>query len=294
MGWALIALILAGCAEVQLLGHTAKVVGDRVSPEGAAPEGVYKIGTPYQVDGVWYYPQEDPDYDATGIASWYGADFHGRPTANGDIYDLNEVSGAHQTLPLPSLVRVTNLENGRSLMVRVNDRGPFVNGRIIDLSRRAAQLLGFEQKGTARVRVQLLASPAPDAVFAAAGDRPSRPVAKTDPMLESPPMAHASLAPATPRTTAQTVDLNAQAVGHEPVRPTEIFIQVGAFAQMANAARLRSNLASFGEARLSPIRRNGAELYRVRVGPVPTVADADRKLHQLIAAGHHDARIVVD
>src|SRR6185436_8353681 len=100
------------------------------------------------------YPREDQFYDETGIASWYGSDFHGKATANGEQYDMETLTAAHRTLPLPVIVRVTNLENGRSLLVRVNDRGPYARGRIIDLSKRSAQLLGVYERGTARVRVQ--------------------------------------------------------------------------------------------------------------------------------------------
>jgi len=121
------------------------------------PRGVYKVGEPYQIGGIWYYPAEDYAYDETGIASWYGPDFHGKYTANGEVYDMNDLTAAHHTLPMPSLARVTNLDNGRSIVVRVNDRGPFAKGRILDMSRRGAQLLGFEQAGTAKVRVQILA-----------------------------------------------------------------------------------------------------------------------------------------
>ena len=145
-----LALALSACAETNFLLHTAKKMRD--GPSG----GVYKVGEPYQVGGVWYTPVEDYRYDETGIASWYGADFHGKATANGETYDMNEVTAAHKTLPMPSLARVTNLENGRSLIVRVNDRGPFVAGRIVDLSRRSAQLLGLEGQGTGKVRVQIL------------------------------------------------------------------------------------------------------------------------------------------
>ena len=108
---------------------------------------------PYMVGGRVYVPQEDPHYSAVGVASWYGSDFHGRDTANGEIFDANAISAAHPTLPLPSYVRVTNLGNGRSLIVRVNDRGPYAANRIIDVSRRAAHLLGFTDRGTAWVRV---------------------------------------------------------------------------------------------------------------------------------------------
>ena len=111
---------------------------------------------PYQVKGVWYYPRVDYGYDETGTASWYGPGFDGRPTSDGEIYDMNGLTAAHKTLPLPSVVQVTNLQNGRALQLRVNDRGPFVDGRLIDLSRRAAQLLGFESVGTAPVRVRVL------------------------------------------------------------------------------------------------------------------------------------------
>src|SRR5690606_16715705 len=106
--------------------------------------------------GVWYYPKEDWEYRETGIASWYGPGFHGRKTANGETYNQMDLTAAHPTLPMPVMVQVTNLENGRSIKVRVNDRGPFANGRIIDLSKRSAQLLGMEQKGTAKVLVEIL------------------------------------------------------------------------------------------------------------------------------------------
>lgn len=119
-------------------------------------KGVYKLGKPYKVNGKWYFPKEDFKYDEIGVASWYGPGFHLRPAANGEIFDMNLVSAAHKTLPLPSVVKVTNLDNGRSLLIRVNDRGPFVNDRIIDLSRKAAELLGMLSKGTAKVRVELM------------------------------------------------------------------------------------------------------------------------------------------
>ena len=95
--------------------------------------GVYKVGNPYQIDGTWYYPHEQPDYDETGIASWYGPTFYGHHTANGEMYDGAELTAAHRTLPMPVNVRVTNLDNGKSVVVRVNDRGPYAKGRIIDL-----------------------------------------------------------------------------------------------------------------------------------------------------------------
>lgn len=116
--------------------------------------GRYQVGKPYKVAGRWYHPKEDTNYDKIGRASWYGPNFHGRLTANGEIFDQNHLSAAHPTLPLPSYVRVTNLDNGRSVVVRVNDRGPFAHGREIDLSSRTADVLDFKNQGTAKVRVQ--------------------------------------------------------------------------------------------------------------------------------------------
>ncbi len=119
-----------------------------------------QLGQPYSVNGATYVPREGPGYDAVGIASWYGRRYHGRRTASGEIFDMNSATAAHPTLPFGTRVQVTNLENGRSLVLRINDRGPFVRRRIIDVSRRAAQALGFVQKGLARVRVQFV-QPAP-------------------------------------------------------------------------------------------------------------------------------------
>jgi rare lipoprotein A len=121
-----------------------------------APAPGQKVGRPYQIKGVWYTPRVQPDYDEVGLASWYGGHHQGRPTASGERFDLNRISAAHKTLPLPSVVEVINLENGKRLKVRVNDRGPFVAGRIIDLSQEAARKLGFETQGLAKVRVRYL------------------------------------------------------------------------------------------------------------------------------------------
>lgn len=119
--------------------------------------GIYKIGKPYQIAGRWYYPKEDYKYSETGVASWYGEDFNGKRTANGERYNMNTLTAAHRTLPLPCIVKVTNLQNGRSVVVRVNDRGPYVKDRIIDLSKHGAQLLGYMGQGTTKVKVEIMA-----------------------------------------------------------------------------------------------------------------------------------------
>ncbi len=158
------AALLAGCSGGSSMFPTS-VWGNaspRVTNSAHVPKGGGRemVGKPYQVSGRWYTPRVDPGYDRKGKASWYGSAFHGRLTANGEIFDQNAITAAHPTLPLPSYVRVTNLQNHRSLLVRVNDRGPFVADRIIDLSRRSADMLGFGQKGVVDVRVQYV-GPAP-------------------------------------------------------------------------------------------------------------------------------------
>jgi len=127
-----------------------------VEPGAPVPKGggVYRVGKPYTIAGREYVPQEDVNYSAVGLASFYGSDFHGRYTANGEVFDMNSISAAHPTLPLPSYVRVTNLANRRSIVVRVNDRGPYVGDRVIDLSVQTAKLLGFYGHGLAKVKVE--------------------------------------------------------------------------------------------------------------------------------------------
>lgn len=118
--------------------------------------GVYKVGNPYQIAGEWYTPREDPYYDRRGIASWYGDEFHGRKTANGEVFDMYALTAAHPTMPLPSYAEVTNMRNGRRIIVRVNDRGPYKHDREIDLSKKSAQVLGFYRQGTTPIRVRYI------------------------------------------------------------------------------------------------------------------------------------------
>jgi rare lipoprotein A len=153
------ALALANCSGG--LGKIDPKYGVAASPRVVEPGepvpkggGFYRVGKPYTVSGRTYVPETDPDYSAVGLASWYGPDFHGRYTANGEIFDMNAITAAHPTLPLPSYVRVTNLGNHRSIVVRVNDRGPYAHNRIIDLSYKTAKLLGMYGRGVAKVKVE--------------------------------------------------------------------------------------------------------------------------------------------
>ncbi len=298
---------LSGCAETQFLVNTAK----RLSPhDDSTTAGKYKVGNPYQISGVWYYPKVDYDYVESGIASWYGPNFHGKKTANGETFDANIVSAAHRTLPLPSLVRVTNLDNGRSIRVRVNDRGPFAHGRIIDLSRQASQLLGFYRQGTARVRVEILAQESRQLAAAAGGentqlaraastsdaDKPAITAAPSSTItretLDGVPAQTPARAP-TERVARKNEPESGARVTRVPVESTNIYIQAGAFADFDNANRLRARLGQLGTANVSQVQVGDQLLFRVRIGPVNNLAAADSLLERVIGAGYSNAQLIV-
>lgn len=147
-------LALGACSEARYAAHLVKQIP--MPGDSSGNVGSFKVGTPYKIMGKRYYPKESYDLVETGIASWYGPNFHGKPTANGETFNKHELTAAHRTLQMPSIIRVTNLQNGRSIIMRVNDRGPFSRGRILDVSERGAELLGFKNQGTAKVRVEVL------------------------------------------------------------------------------------------------------------------------------------------
>lgn len=229
----------------------------------ASPSAVAKpyAGPPYQVAGKWYVPAYEPNYNEVGIASWYGPTFHGKESATGETFDEMAMTAAHPTLPIPSLVRVTNLENGKTVVVRLNDRGPFVDDRIIDLSKAAGAALDLHGKGTAKVRVQYV-GPAP----AEANAAPVQPAIQPTPV--------ALVAPA-PRQFEATRSVDAKG----------FFLQAGSFADLGNANLLRDQLRANGPVSITSVQINGSEFYRVMVGPWATRADADQAQARLLAAG---------
>ena len=302
------------CTVVMLSALTAACATEKTAyiPAGPAPDshGIYKVGKPYQIEGTWYYPKEQPDYDETGVASWYGPSFYGHRTANGEIYNAGDLTAAHRTLPMPVNVRVTNLDNGKSLVVRVNDRGPYAKGRIIDVSEAAAKLLGFYNAGTARVRVTYLARstnpngvPPEDTETPAeiASAIPAAPTADVDidklPTVPdapvAPPVRVASLPKPAPDPVPAEAGPPTGQVTQVPVPSvTHLYVQVGAFSTYDNAMRLRDELG--GDLRISTTKKNGQTLYRVRTGPMQSNADADAALAHLTELGSNDAHIVVD
>ncbi|KPU52017.1 rare lipoA family protein [Pseudomonas fluorescens] len=235
--------------------------------------GPYKA-SPYSVLGKTYFPlQESRTYVASGTASWYGTKFHGQNTANGEVYDLYGMSAAHKTLPLPSYVRVTNLDNNKSVILRVNDRGPFYSDRIIDLSYAAAKKLGYAEIGTARVKVEGID---PQAYWAAKG-RPA-PLMLNEPQVaqNSAPVITASAGtveqwtPPPQQHAAAVVPVQLDAKKNASVPASGQYLQVGAFANPDAAELLRSKLSGMVSAPvfISSIVRNQQTLHRVRMGPI--------------------------
>ena len=299
-----IAFFFSGCTSFEVAVDMAKRFG---RSDG---EARYKVGDPYEVRGVWYYPERDLSYDETGIASWYGKEFAGKPTANGERFDPAVVSAAHKTLPMPSAVRVTNLENGRAMVVRVNDRGPFVAGRIIDLSREAARLLGFQKKGIARVRVQVLAEESLrlereakegrfPSIGAASSDapRPKTTAAevpsvslksrdKSGSVIERDGDAVSAIDLITSSRSTDVIEL-------EPVA-TSIWVQAGAFANRSNAEAVAQRLQVIGSVEISSFDLNGSVVHRVRIGPLGEVGDADRTLARVLELGYQGSRIILE
>ena len=310
-------LVLSACGQTQPK-PPATATGSSAAPVFDQGPRAYKIGSPYQIGGAWYYPKVDYNYAETGIASWYGPGFHGKSTANGESYDQNALTAAHRTLPMPSMVRVTNLNNGRSVKVRINDRGPFKNGRIIDLSLHAADLLDMRRRGTAKVRVEIVedesralaaAALTEDAAADAPNPAPRVPVVVEDLAQDAGGIAPATR-PATP-AASQTALAVPRANGTEarpqltapepdgivttvPVQAGQIFVQAGSFTQIANANKLRARLIKVGDARIIQAVVDQRIFFRVRFGPLDSVDEADLLLATLIDNGHNAARVVVE
>jgi rare lipoprotein A len=300
----------------------------------ASQRGMYKVGNPYQIDGVTYVPQEEFNHVETGVASWYGPGFHTKATANGETYDQQDHTAAHRTLQMPSIVRVTNLDNGRSTVVRINDRGPYARGRIIDMSRAAAEDLGMTGKGTARVRIDQLptesqavkevalggggpseqqvalaqlasgrrAAPAPSAASApveqaAAPPPPPQEVyVRAEPQPPIVPFARSSGAPAPrPGSGGPTVEQLASASASGSSQSGgSFYVQTGAFSTMNNAVRQRELITSYGSTEIFQAQAGGHEVYRVRVGPYTTPDAAGIVADRLKRSGYGEARVVSD
>ena len=281
----LCALALAACGTTprQRIGTSPSV------PRSPVADMPVKIGKPYQVAGQWYHPADEPNYDEVGYASWYGDPFHGKATANGERFDMNMVGAAHKTLPLPSYVEVTALDTGRTILVRVNDRGPFVANRIIDLSRRAAEQLGITRQGIARVRVKRVHPDESDRLALRSGRAASQRPLESQSQLASLNMRFqrrlsgpikSDSAPAV--VTAAAADtssglFSASAIGG-------YFIQIGAYGERIRADSLASRLGATIDSM--------GNMWRVRLGPFFDENLALATLARVQGEGYQDARLI--
>ncbi len=271
----------------------------RHAPAPPAPQPHYVLGAPYQAGGVWRYPRESFNLDTTGIAETY-APGHPPLTTDGEVFDPNAPAAAHPTLQLPAIARITNLENGRQVLVRINDRGPASPHRLLEVTQKAAQLLGFPPNGTARIHLQILPTeshaaieglPGQPLLAVAAAPRtavqetplgsPSSTPQQADAMPQSAP-APAALPLQLPESVTQTIP-----------DPGQLWIALGTFLGRRYAAMQRARLSFLGPD-IEPVYADGQQEYRVRIGPFATVSQADAALDQAIGAGATDARIIVE
>jgi len=250
------ALLLSACGSLGLGGRDGGAPVPIVRDPAPIVSGTMR---PYQIRGRWYHPAEQPNYDETGLASWYGDAFHGRPTATGERFDMDGMSAAHKTLPLPGLVEVTNLANGRRVVLRLNDRGPFIDNRIIDLSRGAARELDLINQGVGRVRVRYLGL-APRG----GGIGEGRSYAAARPQAVEPPRS--------PRS-GQT-----------------FWVQAGAFSDRTAAQLSAESLGR--HARIETANVDGRQIFRVMLGPWNDANAAEQARQGVIARGVRDALLI--
>lgn len=280
-------LALAGCASRVDLTDSPYSQAAAIKGQG----GMYKVGNPYKIFGTTYYPEENYSYSEVGIASWYGSDFHNKKTANGEKYDMNTLTAAHRTLPLPSIVKVTNLENGRSLVLRVNDRGPYAKNRIIDISKRGAQLLGYQVQGTAKVRVEVLEKESKALKAALLGEKvddcDNKPTATRIVSQTAPAASNEKTLIIYNANTADASTTSHAADGR-------YYVQAGAFSQQSSANNLKGRLSGFGKTNVIAANVSGKKFYRVRIGPFSFKEEAEVTLAKVRNSGIQNAGVVKD
>ena len=273
--------LIIGCSETTFLVNSAK----RIGSWGDDP--IYKVGNPYKINGKWYYPAVDYQYDEVGIASWYGPGFHGKSTANGEVFDQDKITAAHRTLPMPSIVKVTNLENGLVLdKVRINDRGPFARNRIIDLSKKAAEELGFIKNGVAKVRVEILEDESRKYVST---DQKNNYVAEAAEVTE---ISKKNLLSSSELKDKVVEKKTEESLENSILTNKELLIQVGAFTDHRNAKTLTEKLSEF-KAYINRVFINNKYLYRVRIGPIYNLDLANDMKRKLFELGYTSSHLVM-
>ncbi|MEM7429127.1 MAG: septal ring lytic transglycosylase RlpA family protein [Pseudomonadota bacterium] len=292
------ALVAAGCA-----GKSGKKNADLFAGQGSPkykgsgplPKGGgrYHVGKPYTINGATFHPKEVSSYQKVGVASWYGPKFHRRMTSNGEWFDMNDLTAAHPTLPLPSYVKVTNLANGKEAVLRVNDRGPFAHDRIIDLSKRSSEILGFKGKGTQKVRVVYIgrAPLAHDGTHLNAMNQ--KHLRSGDYYNVASAMNYGAPPPAT-QFAETPVDYGTSPVVVPANSSGTYFVQAASFSSSDNAERARLRLGAIGPVVVSPVTVGYSTFYRVRVGPLADTRSAYDIAEIVRDQGMPDARVVTD
>jgi len=288
-------ILIQGCtSSVEVAANLGKKYLIPKEQKKRIQKPIYKIGKKYNVGGKYYYPKKDLYYNKTGIASWYGPKFHGKLTANGEIYNQYALTAAHKTLPLPSAVKVTNLKNNKSIVLRINDRGPFVNDRIIDLSSKAADILDLKREGTGLVRVQILREKS--LYLEKLAKQGSFPEINDLKETELPKIS-------IPRKVAVEIkDTKNQKIVTKKIKYNlknlnkeyKIYIKLASFSSIKNAEIMKKKVSYIDKVKIYKIYKMNRTLYQVKAGPFLSVEKVDQLHSLLLQKGMQGAKIIIE
>ena len=288
-------ILIQGCtSSIEVAANLGKKYLIPKEEKKRIQKPIYKIGKKYNVGGKYYYPKKDLYYNKTGIASWYGPKFHGKLTANGEIYNQYALTAAHKTLPLPSAVKVTNLKNNKSIVLRINDRGPFVNDRIIDLSSKAADILDLKREGTGLVRVQILREKS--LYLEKLAKQGSFPEINDLKETELPNITIPSKAPVKIKDTknqkivTKKINYNLKNLNKE----YKIYIKLASFSSKKNAELMKKKVSYIDKVKIYKIYKLNKTLYQVKAGPFLSVEKVDQLHSLLLQKGMQGAKIIIE
>ena len=288
-------ILIQGCtSSIEVAANLGKKYLIPKEEKKRIQKPIYKIGKKYNVGGKYYYPKKDLYYNKTGIASWYGPKFHGKLTANGEIYNQHALTAAHKTLPLPSAVKVTNLKNNKSIVLRINDRGPFVNDRIIDLSSKAADILDLKREGTGLVRVQILREKslyleklAKQGSFPEIND-----LKETElPNITIPSKVAVKIKDTkNQKIVTKKINYNLKNLNKE----YKIYIKLASFSSKKNAEIMKKKVSYIDKVKIYKIYKLNKTLYQVKAGPFLIVEKVDQLHSLLFQKGMQGAKIIIE
>ncbi len=288
-------ILIQGCtSSIEVAANLGKKYLIPKEEKKRIQKPIYKIGKKYNVGGKYYYPKKDLNYNKTGIASWYGPKFHGKLTANGEIYNQYALTAAHKTLPLPSAVKVTNLKNNKSIVLRINDRGPFVNDRIIDLSSKAADILDLKKEGTGLVRVQILKEKslyleklAKQGSFPEIND-----LKETElPNVTIPNKVAVKIKDTkNKKIITKKINYNLKNLNKE----YKIYIKLASFSSKKNAEIMKKKISYIDKVKIYKTYKLNKTLYQVKAGPFLSVEKVDQLHSLLLQKGMQGAKIIIE